>query len=1628
MSENFIQYCYTTNSLAEGFGDIKGIVSKAKDLNLKSLVLADVGTTSAYVKFYKECKSKGIKPILGLTASVHDPVVDFLYFKENNEVIFDDLKNIIGFDFSDKNILKLSDREISKISESLFSLRVYSPPKGKTKARYFKPLIEDFVSSIGLDKNDEDLTSWGVWSEWIKDLQSTKLPRQGYIKLLSHNDKGVVEINDLLTEAYKNGQDHRYIEVDSKGEKSKREDFFHPLIHIDNISNQKNITASLVTDFNDFLFRFENSSYKNRVISIIKEKLPNIKVGIDYQTYDISEIEKQDKHNKILNSAINMSGDVDFDYYATHVSRFTDKDDYDIYDFKASAMIEELYYSPSRTRLGALSQYIYSYSDFTGKYRSFPSYLIDNSKTLADSCNSEMIIGENYLPSAPIPDDYSIGVLRDVFDELSIKYLDTDKYDDFEKKYKEYRLTKDDFSGKSDLKIELEIQRDFSNLTAQPYLRERGWQGVERLLKENHPDSWQSKIEDYRERFNMECDIICDMGFAGYFLIVHDFIRWAKENNIPVGPGRGSGAGSIMAYGLEITVPDPIEFDLVFERFLNPERVSMPDFDIDFCTNRRSEVIQYVMDKYGNDGVSYISTESKFKAKMAARLYLKSYGFTQKQADLVSGVISDDPSYKIKDINEDDEIQELISKAPAMKEVFKRILKSDNETSNYGVHAGGVVMSPTGKLSHFSTVLRNPDGTAISTAYDKDDIEDAGLVKFDFLGLSNLTIINDAVIFIKENYGIDIDIDKISLDDEKTYKLLQSAQTQEIFQLGSSGMKELVKKLQVKNIEDISALVALYRPGPMQSGMLDSYVNRKNGVEEVSYLHPKAEDITKNTYGTVIYQEQVMKIAQEVAGYTLGGADLLRRAMGKKKPEEMEKQKKIFISGALNVNQLEREKELNDTLGVNLELDLRGFDFLDDYIDDKGHFSDSDKLDKFIKDFIGLSDQEVDYLGYQINNDKLVFDDLIEEFKNKMYPKIKKSVENYLGENDTPSAKELSTSIYFSIFEHVRYANIFNVIDKFAGYGFNKSHSLAYAFVSYQTGYLKANYPKEFFAAVLSNTSDIEKLSSIVYDMEHNSKITLKNPSVNESDYLYKPLIDSNEISFGLQNIKSLGKFGKSIELERKKNGNYKSLQDLILRVHYRNIIDGEDRKDLPSGKLSSGAFNALVYSGSLDCFLQGDKLSVMSQRESLIREYDSIMIGYPKESEVIVNLVENRLKDGVYSDVIIDELEQYNRIQNSLIKKVGYEVKFENLIPVDFKYDPNSIAGKELNFSKIDDFLLKLKEKQKVYATELKQLKLNIKQNKISESVSDIESRISKINDFELFLKLSNKGKYKLKTKKDIDGYKSSLNNFMEVVSNDKELYKSFMDVGVYIFGDSFLDQGFPSVLESCYYYEKHKKSKSKNKGELIPLSLSELNSMYSSKEVKPIYKAKRCIQVLKKRCPELIKQIAADNKKTNSYTPSEILTKELNYTGLFLTMHPVNLNNAKEKTLANYSSVQTVNYLERLSNDIDLLESKSGETIYVAAALTNVIEKTTRNGGKMYIATLSDESGDYEAVMFNPLSDEMEKYMVAGTVGTFAVQLGIHNERPSMVINEAKLHSPDIERVFGKYVRPQYSQAKRE
>jgi len=716
-----------------------------------------------------------------------------------------------------------------------------------------------------------------------------------------------------------------------------------------------------------------------------------------------------------VQAAVALALQADIPVVATHPVQFLRPDDFRAHEVRVCIADGEQLGNARRVRRFTEEQYFLSSQDMARRFADLPAAL-QNTVEIAKRCNLTLELGKPRLPNFPTPD----GVTLD----------------------------------------------DYLVQLAQEGLRQR----MPQCLPD--PQARAAQLPIYEKRLAWECETIIKMGFAGYFLIVADFINWSKKNDVPVGPGRGSGAGSLVAYALGITDLDPLRYDLLFERFLNPERVSMPDFDIDFCQDRRERVIDYVKQKYGRDAVSQIVTFGTLGAKAVVRDVGRVLDLPYSLCDGLSKLIPFNPADPWT-------LARALEHEPAFKERYEReeevhalidlAQPLEGLTRNIGMHAGGVLIAP-GKLTDFCPLYCQPgmDVNAVSQ-FDKGDVEDIGLVKFDFLGLRNLTILDRAVQYVRATNPDkrDFDLAALPLEDEKTYRILCEGNTTAVFQLESRGMRELLKSLRPNTFEDIIAVLALYRPGPLESGMVVDFVNRKHGRSAVDYFHPDLEPVLKSTYGVIVYQEQVMLIAQIIGNYSLGAADLLRRAMGKKKPEEMAEQRAIFEDGA-------RAKGYDAKLAVNL----------------------------------------------------------------------------------------------------------FDLMEKFAGYGFNKSHSAAYALIAYQTAWLKAHHPAEFLAATLSSDMDDTDKVQVFWKDARANGLTVLPPDINTSGYRFEPVADAytqqglppRTMAYGLGAVKGTGQGAiEAIVQARSQGGAFTSLFDFCRRIDRQTV----NRRSIEA-LIRAGAFDAI--------------------------------------------------------------------------------------------------------------------------------------------------------------------------------------------------------------------------------------------------------------------------------------------------------------------------------------------------------------------------------------------------------------------------------------------------------------------
>ena len=782
----------------------------------------------------------------------------------------------------------------------------------------------------------------------------------------------------------------------------------------DDFLNICNDIFIIIGSENSEIFSLILNDKQDEAVELIEKYKSDFKNNLVIEIQNIGK----ESHKIFMASILPIASRLSVPVIATNDVLFGDKEDFEIHETKVCINSGKILNDPNREKIYSEEQYFKSQDEMQELFKDFPEVL-SNTLEIAKQCNLSLEPDGYFLPEYPVPEGQNF--------DSHLKSL---------------------------------VEENLNNLTA-------------KFAKD--------QAEEYKARVKYELDQIKTMGFSSYFLIVYDFIKWSKNNDVPVGPGRGSGAGSLVAYCLGITALDPIKHGLLFERFLNPERISMPDFDIDFCMEKRDKVIEYVSSKYGKDAVSQIVTFGTMAAKGVVRDVTRALGKPYSLGDRISKMIPFEIGMTLeKAISRQPVLKQAIKDDDEVKEIMNLSFKLEGGIRNIGKHAGGVVIAP-GSLADFSPIYFDSDTSSVLTQFDKDDVEKIGLVKFDFLGLRTLTIIDKAIKSINDNLASKnedpLDISNLDLNDSKVFELLSAGKTTAVFQLESPGMKDLIKRLQPTKFEEIVALLALFRPGPLDSGMHDEFVNRKNGKVPVTYPHKLLEPVLSETYGVILYQEQVMESARVLAGYSLGQADILRRAMGKKQVEEMDKQRTIFVNGCRD------------------------------------------------------------------NNIK-------EDLANK----------------------------------------IFNLIETFAGYGFNKSHSAAYAFLSFQTAYLKTYYPEYFMAAVLSSAQgNTDKISSIIKECK-DMGINVLSPNILTSgtNFFVNP---KKQIEYGLTSLKGVAEsFIYHLSEIREKN-TFNNLLDFSKKVNVK--LGG--KKSLESLS-KAGAFDSICDSRSIalacipDMLKEGDK------------------------------------------------------------------------------------------------------------------------------------------------------------------------------------------------------------------------------------------------------------------------------------------------------------------------------------------------------------------------------------------------------------------------------------------------------
>lgn len=1496
--EELMYIIKSDESMIEGTSSVEEYVKSAKKQGIGKLLLADKNSLAAMVDFITECKKEKIKPILGATLSVDFPEIDNHFLLFSNYKIINTIEQLFNFKIFDL-FKKNNDIKINLISELVVSADKYKKSKSKTRTSIFINEISsifenasdgnyNLIKLIDLDKekiekdyiikfkNNIEISALEL-SELLSQININNKLKRSDIVVSVMNDKGLQNLKDLISLSFLEGQED--LDIDSNG---KRAVDSYPYVSIDNIKKYSEGLVFFLGDRRDALGRdiIELNTDGKEIIQKFKNILGDsltlyskISTDQDHPIYVSNEIKLNDK-------ILELSLTENIPCIATHDARFAEKEMYQLHDIKRAILLGENVHSVTRNKEEYKNQYLISPQELINNFKNYPEMLLNNIY-ISDIPKYNIKFDKSILPEFPIPEDFEKQVIQKFISKNNIEIINNDEKESI----KEYifKVTKEKFP-----EDEWDYERDnqYNNLISGEYMSYLAWQGIEsKMVIRMKKDEWENKKQEYYDRFLYESNIINNMGFSGYFLIVQEFINWAKSKGVPVGTGRGSGAGSLVAFGLNITGLDPVKDGLLFERFLNPERVSMPDFDIDFGEGfdelgnivGRDDVIQHVKETYINNtsfpSVSQIATRGEFGLKSGVKAIAKALGHTIPfEQDLIV-LVPDTPDFSFDAFLQIPEIAERYETEAEFRYIIDIAQKLEGKKQSSGVHAGGVVIADKNGITKFCPVQCSPDGSGLVTQLTKNPVEKAGLVKFDFLGLKTLSVVELTIKNIFDKNKIKIDINNIPENDNKTFIMLQEGKTNSVFQVESSGMTALMKQLQVEDIAAISDLLALYRPGPMESGMLENFVNvRKEILKQRQLVDPNIKDIKSvrmdlldskmidsftplhtdllsilsPTNNQMIYQEQVMQSAQILADYSLGGADLLRRAMGKKKPEEMALQKQIFITGALNKYREHFMEVTKKSIGQSINLDFKNELnklSLQEYLDEfNGLFflANQPKILKLFKDYIGYSEEDYINIHKNINNMKVKNFQL--EHSKKIIELLNNKFKN-LGIEESES-DNYAKKIYFSIAQFVRFNHIFSAIEKFAAYGFNKSHSLAYANITYQTAYLKANYTPEFFSAVLTFQQDsLEKINMTAVDMRLNHSIKLLKPDVNKNKFSFTPN-DEYSILYGLAGIKSLGNSGFIIVKEKEINGDYQSIEDLVYRFSYRAIKLGNH-----SVKLNSGAFSALAFSGALDSLIPtyvNNCNEIKSKRHYLIHIFNKIQHMIPSKKDELTtfinDIVEDRINLGYYSNQVV-------------FTPNNSKKPLEQILDIELAYSNNADIAWEI----------------------------------------------------EPLIELGVNGKPK-KPKKQMISFPPSLDEKMNIIYDNCNL--------------------IPSV----------------------------------NKHIKNLFDDFKKVIIEATNVEKLL-----------------VLGKEKEYTGLYLSEHPVNINNIKSRSFVNSS-------VKNLENIINITQEKQGEQVTIIGVINTINTFPIKNGdnaGKnMAKISVEDETGEINITLFSKQFSLVEEQLMQNTV----------------------------------------------
>ena len=1168
---------YSDGSLELGNDTPSVLAKSAKKNGYSRIALIDNDSTSHLVSFLKATKEQSLSPIVGVTLTVQCEVYAQFYFLEKNKEIINSFKDKFGVsdvpsEFTAKNIERsLSIMKVFNSSFSAVTIKKLSNAVDKVADELTEEQLSEF-KEINTKGNEKAAFEFALSSALSSCAPKNLISLDDFTWYRSfiarfHLDytEGKLVVVAKDSSGYRNVLRLTSLKAMKKRDNVKNGNKSSLGLTIDEIESDKEgvlvldpmTEHSLMGSLNDADAVFDKWS---RVIDVLG-------VGINSKKIDFIK----EKGVKAI---------------PFPVAHYADENDYESYCVKVAVhrgdVVGSLFFAPPKK-----DTFVRTYESAISYYESLDISQFDLNFWEREIKETEVPLGEVHLPNYDMP-------VKEVIEHgFSFFKKEERKFDSEELAVAEFEkwLESSKPEGKTLSSYKQKKLNDYC-------MHKLAMDGLDFRLKAEYGDDFLDHKEAYLERIDYEYGVIESMGFSGYFLIEYDFVSQARKMNVPVGPGRGSAAGSLIVYCMEITDVDPIVHGLQFERFLNPERVSMPDIDVDFGRGR-NDVLGYIRDKHQTPGTIYPSSSQianimRYQLKSSLSCVRNAYGLSMvfdgelkklvAEAEAKLGIVAP-KSISWSEFLSLDFVTKRMKKEPMLRKVVNKAKDLTGKMSSFGVHAGGVVISPT-TVTDYSSVSCDDDGNFFSQL-DKDDIESVGLIKFDVLGARTLSIIDECVSNIQKSKGISVDVRKIDIHDPAVYELICQQNLCDIFQLESPGMNKLVGNLRPQNMEELAVLSALFRPGALQSGMVEEYIDVKNGVKPPAYDHPAMEKTTKETFGCIVYQEQVMSTVRELAGYSLGQADLLRRAMGKKKIEEMIKQRSVYTNRAMSFWR-DHYKKVGEGLELSFVLDVNVLDLKEElealgifeYIDKDGYLSDAESAVSLLTKLLGLSEGEVENLRNRLGN----YDYKTHFFKNHYQSEIYSAIK---GKVPDDRYEEVKTRVFYILSQYVRFNQVFNKVEKFAGYGFNKSHAIAYSVVTFMCAYLKRYYPTEFYAAALT-FRELDKLNDTVSEASQKMGVRVLGPDINKSicNFSYE---EEGVVRYGLDKLKGLGNSGPSIVEEREKSGSFVDVYDFLYRLSkYKNQPDvtgfaslstaGSFDYSIPKRILSTKGYNGRQY------------------------------------------------------------------------------------------------------------------------------------------------------------------------------------------------------------------------------------------------------------------------------------------------------------------------------------------------------------------------------------------------------------------------------------------------------------------